>query len=97
MNASDDDIEVNEKFKETELKEFLSFFWSAMHNVDGPNISPSEIVNREPRESQIPVSFSQGTNWEALAFAQDYSTRRNHVNEEIESLLTHSKYMHARL
>lgn len=51
----------------------------------------------EDQEKVIPVSFSQGTNWEALVFAQDYSTRRNHVNEEIESLLTHSKYMHARL
>ena len=59
MNASDDDIEVNEKFKETELKEFLSFFWTAMHNVDGPNISPSEIVNRGPGESHSCFFFSR--------------------------------------
>ena len=57
MNASDDDIEVNEKFKETELKEFLSFFWTAMHNVDGPNISPSEMLTEDPEKVKFLFLF----------------------------------------
>ena len=44
---------------------------------------PSEIVNIAPGKGHIPVSFSF-TNWEALAFPKDYSTGRNHFNEERE-------------
>ena len=35
--------------------------------------------------------------WEALAFLKDYSTRRNHFNEERETPITPSKYLHVRL
>ena len=50
MTDSDDDIEGKDKFKERELKESSSPFLSVMYNVDGPNISPSEILNIVPRE-----------------------------------------------
>ena len=50
-------------------------FPTAMYNVDGPNISPSEIANVAPGESQIPVSFTLETNWEAPAFSKDYSAQ----------------------
>ena len=36
-------------------------FPTVMHNIDGPNISSSEIVNIAPREGQIPVSFTPET------------------------------------
>ena len=49
---SDDDIEYKDKFKERELKESSPPFLSVMYNVDGPNISPSEIVNIVPRERE---------------------------------------------
>ena len=75
---SDDDIEGNDKFKERELKESSSHFPTVMYNVDGPNISPNEIVNVAPGEGQIPVSFTLEPNWEALEFPKDYSTGRNH-------------------
>ena len=68
-----------------------------MYNVDGPNISPSEIVNIAPGEGEIPVSFTSEPNWKALAFRKDYSTGRNHLNEEKEIPITPSKYVHARL
>ena len=42
-----------------------------MYNVDGPNISPSEIVNIAPGKGQIPVSFTSEPNWETLAFPKD--------------------------
>ena len=42
--------------------------------VDGPNISPSQIVNIAPGEDQIPVSFILELNWRALAFPKDYFT-----------------------
>ena len=67
-----------------------------MYNVDGPNISPNEIVNIAPGEGEIPVSFTSEPNWEALAFPKDYSTGRNHFNEEREIPITPSKYVHAR-
>ena len=45
---SDDDKDGNDKFKERELKESSSPFPFAMYNIDGPNISASEIVNIAP-------------------------------------------------
>ena len=94
---SDDDIEGNDKFRERELNESSPPFPTAMYNVDGPNIYPSEIVNLAPGEGQIPVSFTSEPNWEALAFPKDYSTGRNHFNKEREIPITPSKYVHARL
>ena len=44
-------------------------FQTALHNVDGPNISTDEIVNIAPGEGLIPVSFTSEPNWEALAFS----------------------------
>ena len=97
QSDSDDDIEGNDKFKERELKESSSSFPTAMYNVDGPNISPSEIVNIAPGKGQIPVSFTSEPNWETLAFPKDYCTVRNHFNEEREIPIAPSKYVHARL
>ena len=94
---SDDDIEGSDKFKERELKESSSHFPTVMYNVDGPNISPNEIVNLAPREGQIPVSFTSEPNWEALTFSKDSSTGRNHFNEEREIPIITSKYVHTRL
>ena len=54
---SDDDIEYKDKFKERELKESSPPFLSVMYNVDGPNISPSEIVNIVPRERESNSCF----------------------------------------
>ena len=68
-----------------------------MYNVDEPNISPSKIVNIAPGEGQIPVSFTSKPNWEVLAFPKDCSTERNHFNEERETPIPSSKYLHARL
>ena len=59
---SDDDIEGNNKFKERELKESSSPFPTVMYSVDGPNISPSEIVGIAPGEGQILVSFTSEPN-----------------------------------
>ena len=86
---SDDDIEGNDKFKESELKESSSTFPTVMY-VDGPNISPSEIVNIAPGEGQILVSFTSEPNWEALPFPKDYFTGRNYFNEEREIPITPS-------
>ena len=54
------------------------------------------IVNIAPGEGEIPVSFTSEPNWEALAFPKDYSTGRNHFNEEREIPITPAKYVHAR-
>ena len=59
-----------------------------MYMVDGPNISPNEIVNIAPAEGEIPVSFTSEPYWEALTFPKDYSTGLNHFNEEREIPIT---------
>ena len=58
----DDDVEDNDKFKEREWKESFSPFPTVMYNVNGPSISPSEIVKIAPGKSQIPVSFTSKHN-----------------------------------
>ena len=50
---SDNDLEGNDKFKKRELKEPSSNFPTVMYNVDGPNISPSEIVNAASGEGHF--------------------------------------------
>ena len=97
QNDSDDDIEGNDKFKEREFNQSFLPFSTVMYNVDGPNISPSEIDYIALGEGQIPVSLTLEPNWETLAFPKDYSTGRNHFNEEREIPITLSKYVHARL
>ena len=79
------------------MKESSSHFPPVMYNVDGPNMSPNEIVNITPGKGQIPVSFISEPNWEALAFRKDYATAINYFNEEREIPITPSKYRHARL
>ena len=50
---SDENIEGNDKFKERELKESFSPFPTVMYNVDGPSLSPSNIVNIAPGEGHV--------------------------------------------
>ena len=73
---SDDDIEGNDKFEERELKESSSPFQTVVYNVDGSNISPSEIINIAPGEGQIPVSFTSKLSWEVLAQEETTSIRK---------------------
>ena len=65
---SDDDVEVNNKLKERKTETPSLPFPTVMHNIDGPNVSSSEIVNIAPGKGQIPVSFTSEPIWEALAF-----------------------------
>ena len=65
---SDDDVEVNNKLKERKTETPSLPFPTVMHNIDGPNVSSSEIVNIAPGKGHIPVSFTSEPNWEALAF-----------------------------
>ena len=96
---SNNDIEGGDKFKERELKESSLHFPTVMYNVDEPNISANEIVNIAPEKGQISwsVSFTSEPNWEAHAFPKDYSTGRNHFNEEKEIPITPSNYVNTRL
>ena len=57
------------------LKKSSLPFPTVMHNVDGPNTSPSGIINIAPGEGQAPASFASEPNWEALVFPKDYSSR----------------------
>ncbi len=94
---SDENIEGNNCIKEKQKNMSAVPHPTVMHNIDGPNISASEIINIAPGEGQIPVSFTSEPNWEALAFVKNYSTGENHYNEERKIHITPSKYVHARL
>ena len=63
------------------MKELSSPFPTVMYNIDGSNMSASEIVDIASGEGQIPVSFTSEPNSDALGFPKDYSTGRNHLNE----------------
>ena len=89
--------EGNEKVKGREMKMSSLPFPYEMHNIDGPNISSSEIVNIAPGKVQIPVCLTSELNWEALAFFKECSTGRNHFNEDRDHPITPSKSVHARL
>ena len=69
----------------TELKKYSLPIPTVLHNVDGPNISPSGIVNIAPRAGQIPISFTSEPNYEALAFPKDFSLGKT-------TLLTKEKF-----
>ena len=94
---SDENIDGNDHIMEKRNKMSAVPYPTVMHNLDGPNISPNEIVNIAPGEGQLPVPFTSEPNWEALAFVKHYSTGRNHYNEERKVHITPSKYVHARL
>ena len=94
---SDDHIEGINKLKEREMKMSSMPFPTVMHNIDGPNISSSEIVSIALGEGQIPVSFTSEPNWEALAFPKEYSTGIYNVNQDRDNPITLPKYVHARL
>lgn len=47
----------------TELKKYSLPIPTVLQNVDGPNISPSGIVNIAPRAGQIPISFTSEPNY----------------------------------
>ena len=79
---SDEDIDGNDHVKEKDAKMSAVPYPTVLHNIDGPNISPSEIVNIAPGEGQIPVSCSSEPDWEALSFPKFYSTGKNHYNEK---------------
>ena len=99
VTDSDDNnnIKDNNHIKEKEIRMSSVPYPTVMHNIDGPNISASEIVNIAPGEGQIPVSFTSEPDWEALSFPKDYSIGKNHYNEERKIQVTPSKYIHARL
>ena len=94
---SDDEIDGNDHVHENEKKKSSIPYPTVLHNIDGPNISPDQVVNIAPGEGQIPVSVTSEPDWEALAFPKDYSTGKYHFNEERDVPITPSKYIHARL
>ena len=59
------------------------------------NISSSENVNIA-LGGQVPLFFNSESDWNIHAFLKNYSTRKNHFNEEREIPIIPSKYVHAR-
>ena len=51
-----------------------------MHNLDGPNIYPSQIVNIALAEGQIPVSHTNEPDCEAIASPKEFSICQFYFN-----------------
>lgn len=68
-----------------------------LHDINGTNVRPGEVLNIAPGENQIPVSFTQEPDWEALAFVKEFPLGTGHFNEERDVRITPSQYVHARL
>ena len=43
-----------------------------MPNLDGPNMDPSQIVNIDPTDFQIPVSHANEPDCEVLAYRKNF-------------------------
>ena len=69
---SDDAIEGN-KPDEHEKRSPAVNYPTALYSINGPNVSPEEVVNIVPGEGQIPLSHHENENWEALLFPKQYS------------------------
>ena len=93
---SDDEIEDN-KLNETEKQSPSVSFPTALHNINGPNITPEQVINIAPGEGQTPISHYNEENWEALAFPKHYAHGINHFGSFRDIPLTPSKYAHVRL
>ena len=65
-------------------------FLTVMHNIDGLNISSSEIV-------KFMFFFTSEPYRQVLAFPKEYSSGINYFIEDRDNPITPSKYVHGRL
>ena len=93
---SDDEMQADDNMQEKKKRHSSVPFPTVLHNIDGPNVAPSQVLNIAPGEGQIPVSFTSEPDWEALCFPKLYPTGTNHFNQEREVRITVSKYLHGR-
>ena len=61
---SDENIDGNDPIREKQKNMSAVPHPTVIHNIHGPNISTSEIVNIASGASQIPVPFTSEGNWE---------------------------------
>lgn len=92
----DEEIEGKDHAKEEQMRRKSSGLTPTVtHNVHGPNISSSDVLNLAPGQNQIPVSFTSKPNWEALAFPKDFSTAVNRFGQARDVRITPVRYAHA--
>ena len=95
---SDEDIEGNNSAYEKEVGDSVLFLPTILHNIEGPSLSPAQVLSIAPREGQIPASVTTDPNWEALAFRKDFPYERFYFDDTTRELpITPSQYIHARL
>ena len=66
-----------------------------MHNLDGPNMDPSQIVNIDPTDFQIPVSHANEPDCEVLAYRKEFLTEQFPFNFKREKLITMLEYSYS--
>ena len=74
--GSAENIEGNDALKEKPNKKNQVPLLTVMHDVDGPNISVNEVMNKAPGEGQVSVAFTLEPDWEALFFLIIYQLVR---------------------
>ena len=94
---SDEETEGNDSAVQKEQRESVFSCPTLLHDINGTSVRPGEVLNITPGENQIPVSFTQEPNWEAVAFVKELPLGTGHFNEERKVRTTPSQYIHARL
>ena len=79
---SDEETEGNDSAVQKEQRESVFSCPTLLHDINGTSVRPGEVLNITPGENQIPVSFTQEPNWEALAFVKELPLGTGHFNEE---------------
>ena len=97
ITDSDEEIEGNDSAVKKEQRESVFPCPKLLHGINGTSLRPGKVLNIAPCENQIPVSFTQEPDWEALAFVKEFPLGAGHFNEERNVRITLSQYIHARL
>ena len=97
LTDSDEEIEGNDVTFEKQKQDSTVPHPTVLHNINGTNVEPGEVLNLAPAEGQIPVSFTSEPDWEALAFVKEFPLGKGHFNENRNVAITPSQYVHTRL
>ena len=96
IGDSDENTEGNDHACEKEVQDSVLPLPTVLHNIEGPSVSPAQVLNIAPGESQIPDSFTTKPNWEPLAFPKDFHYRRFSFGDTTREVpIASSQYIYA--
>ena len=82
------DIEGDDNALLKEQRESVFPCRTLLRDINGNSVRPGKVLNIAPSENQIPVSFTQEPDWEALAFVKEFPLETGLFNEERDVPIT---------